>query len=71
MSVSAFLTILDGERRLSGEASNGSALVREFSSDGSECRVVFADLTSSNINRLIRHEQSRADTGGYALEMIE
>jgi hypothetical protein len=65
---SDLLEILDGERRLSGRSSDRSGVVREWSPDNSECRIVFSDLSPSRLTDVVRDEQTRARADGYALE---
>jgi len=62
------LEILDRERRATGPTSNPGGLVREWSPDRSECRIVFSQCTVSQLADVLREERLRADTGGYALE---
>ena len=62
------LEILDGARRASGEPSAHGNVVREFSLDGSECRIVYSQCTTEEIDDLIYTEISLATAHGYALE---
>ena len=68
MRGSSHLEILDGERRFSGSSSDGSGLFREWSPDRSECRIVFSDLSPSQLAVAVHDEQAKARDGGYALE---
>lgn len=68
MRGSSHLEILDDERRLSGSSSDGSGLFREWSRDRSECRIVFSDLSPSQLAVRVHDEQVKARDGGYALE---
>lgn len=62
------LEILDRERRASGTAPGPGGIVREWSPDGLECRVVFSRCTVSQLRDVVRQERLLADAGGYALE---
>jgi len=68
MRGSSLLKILDRERRLSGSSSDGSGLFREWSPDRSECRIVFSDLSPSQLAIAVHDELAKARDGGYALE---
>ncbi|MHB8178495.1 MAG: GNAT family N-acetyltransferase [Vulcanimicrobiaceae bacterium] len=68
MRGSSLLEILDRERRLLGSSSDGSGLFREWSPDRSECRIVFSDLSPSQLAVAVHDEQAKARDGGYALE---
>lgn len=67
MRKSDFLKILDRERRIAGLREE-SGLVREWSPDKSECRIVFAEVPANRIEDIARLECARASTGGYRLE---
>jgi GNAT superfamily N-acetyltransferase len=64
---SHLLEILDRERRLSGN-SDGSGLFREWSPDRSECRIVFSELSPSQLAVAVHDELRRARDGSYSLE---
>ncbi|MHB8144629.1 MAG: GNAT family N-acetyltransferase [Vulcanimicrobiaceae bacterium] len=51
-----------------GSSSDGSGLFREWSPDRSECRIVFSDLSPSQLAVAVHDEQAKARDGGYALE---
>jgi hypothetical protein len=53
------LAILDRERR---------SVVREWSTDRSECRIAFATMPMSSLAEAIRDEQAKARSGSYVLE---
>jgi hypothetical protein len=59
---------LDLERRTAGEPSAGGEVVREMSSDGSECTIVHSTCNTGNIAEVIRQEMARARAGKYRLE---
>lgn len=59
---------LDGERRVTGKPSENGHVVREFSPDGKECRIVHSRCAPDEIDDVLRQEKSLADAGGYALE---
>ena len=63
-----FLTLLDDLRRVSGEPSPDGRLVRELSPDGTDCRIVFSDCTSAELEAVISAEQASAAEAGHALE---
>jgi hypothetical protein len=63
-----FLTLLDDLRRVSGEPSQDGRLVRELSPDNTECRIVFSNCPSAELDGLISAEQARATAAGYTLE---
>ncbi|MBW4718832.1 GNAT family N-acetyltransferase [Saccharothrix obliqua] len=60
------LAWLDAERRALG--SPGRDVVREFSADRTECRIVHATCTPDNVDRVIRDEVAAATESGYVLE---
>lgn len=62
------LAELDTLRRASGVAAGHTDLVREYSADGSECRIVFADLADGEVGEIVRGERELARSGGYTLE---
>jgi hypothetical protein len=64
----AAIAILDRERRAGGPASDPGGVVRTWSPDRSECRVVYSRCTASQLAGVVRDERARADAGGYALE---
>lgn len=59
------LATLDDERRASGEPAPVGGVVREYSADRSECRVVYSHNASEDV---IGSETARAESEGYALE---
>lgn len=59
---------LDRARRAAGDASGRGGVVREFSPDGSACRIVFSRCAAEEVADVIRDEVTRAETGGYVLE---
>lgn len=59
---------LDAERRALGTSTPDGTVVLERSADASECRIVFADCVSGDIDDLIRRERDAARRGGYRLE---
>lgn len=63
--VRAATEVLDAERRACGEAGDG--VVREWSADRSECRIVFAEIPDAAA-AVVGAEQQRARRGGYELE---
>jgi GNAT superfamily N-acetyltransferase len=63
-----FLVLLDDLRRVSGNPSQDGRVVREMSPDGSECRIVFSDCASAELDGVIGAEQARAAAAGYTLE---
>jgi hypothetical protein len=63
-----FLTALDNERRASGEPAGRGGVVREYAADGSECRIVFSQLSADEADDVIRDETALADERGYTLE---
>jgi hypothetical protein len=62
------LAELDALRRASGVAAGHADVVREYSADGSECRIVFADLAAAEVVELVRGERELARSGDYTLE---
>ncbi len=62
------LHILDRERRAAGPASDPGGVVREWSPDGLECRIVFSQCPAAQLADVLREERNRADAGGYGLE---
>lgn len=59
---------MDAERRALGTPSAGGDVVVERSADGSECRIVFVNCRTEEIDDLIRRERDAAVSGGYSLE---
>lgn len=59
---------LDAERRSLGVPSASGDVVVDRSTDGSECRIVFASLPPEETDNLIRRELDAAVSGGYSLE---
>ncbi|GAA0676639.1 hypothetical protein GCM10010193_32260 [Kitasatospora atroaurantiaca] len=59
---------LDRERRASGEPASHGGVVREFSADRSECRIVFSHCADAEIEDVIREEMALARAAGYTLE---
>ncbi len=62
------LTRLDDLRRTLGEPARDGRVVREMSPDGAECRIVFTECPTAELDALIGAEQDRAAAAGYALE---
>ncbi|MGK5640705.1 GNAT family N-acetyltransferase [Streptomyces sp. URMC 126] len=62
------LAELDALRRASGVVDGHADLVREYSADGSECRIVFAGPAGGEVGELVRAERELARSGGYTLE---
>lgn len=62
------LAQLDAARRGLGEPAGHAGVVREWSADGSECRIVFASPADDEIEDVIRAEMALARSGGYVLE---
>ncbi|MBT0565399.1 hypothetical protein [Williamsia sp. CHRR-6] len=62
------LSVLDEGRRASGEWSDDADVVREWSADRSECRIVAVSLHVADLAAVIEREARLADTGGYELE---
>lgn len=59
---------LDRDRRTGGEMSARGDVVREYSADGSECRITYSHLTSDESEDVVRHEILRARRRNYTLE---
>jgi hypothetical protein len=59
---------LDDTRRAAGKPSENGRVVREFSPDGKECRIVHSRCAPDELDEVLRQEKSLADAGGYALE---
>jgi len=62
------LARFDDERGAGGEPSPQGDLVREYSPDGSECRVVYSSCPVERIEDIIRDEMLRAESCQYTLE---
>ena len=62
------LARFDDERGAGGEPSPQGDLVREYSPDGSECRVVYWSCPVERIEDIIRDEMLRAESCQYTLE---
>ncbi|MFI0259629.1 GNAT family N-acetyltransferase [Streptomyces sp. NPDC017056] len=58
---------LDALRRSAGETAP-HGVVRELSSDGSECRIVHSRCTDGELDAVIAEEAARAKEAGYTLE---
>ncbi|MFB9906925.1 GNAT family N-acetyltransferase [Allokutzneria oryzae] len=63
------MTVLDDlDRQRCALGVSDGAVVREFSPDGTECRIVFAYCADSEIEDVIGAEKARADAHGYSVE---
>ncbi|MFF2076338.1 GNAT family N-acetyltransferase [Kitasatospora sp. NPDC058162] len=62
------LAELDAARRSAGVAAEHGEVVREFTADGSECRIVYSRLAEGEAEEVVRAEQALAREGGYTLE---
>lgn len=62
------LAALDAERQALGEPAGQGGVVRELAADGSECRIVFSQLSAEGADDVIAAEMSQARERGYALE---
>lgn len=67
-TIAGVLRLLDRARRAAGVPSERGDIVRERSPDGSECRIVFSDCPSEELDDRIRQDCRRAVSDGYTLE---
>ncbi|ABY25053.1 putative acetyltransferase [Renibacterium salmoninarum ATCC 33209] len=62
------LALLDAERQALQTSTEADPLTREFSADGSECRIVFTACAPEAVEETIAAEKQRAQKAGYTLE---
>lgn len=62
------LAELDVERRALGEPAGRGGVVRELEADGSECRIVFSQLSAEEADDVIGEEMALARERGWPLE---
>ena len=62
------LAELDAERRALGEPAGRGGVVRELEADGSECRIVFSQLSAEDADDVIGEEMALARERGGLLE---
>lgn len=62
------LALLDRERRALGEPDAAGRVVREWSADGSECRIVSSRCTAEDVDAVVGEEVARADAARCVLE---
>ncbi|MEU0443561.1 GNAT family N-acetyltransferase [Streptomyces sp. NPDC006186] len=59
---------LDQERRALGQSADWGGVVREYASDGTECRIVYSRCTPEELDDVIQKEVDLARTEAYTLE---
>jgi len=62
------LAELDAERRVLGEPAGRGGVVRELAAEGSECRIVFSQLSAEDADAVIGEEMALARERGGTLE---
>jgi hypothetical protein len=59
---------LDLARQDGGEKSSQGGIVREYSPDASECVIIYSRCESEELDDVVQHEITRAETRKYTLE---